>query len=174
MLNKFAKASLVSTSFSPVLLTYAYVLWLGKAPMYKIVFMILIAVALLFTCLLILYKASKEIQVIDFPINSIRTADGEVLGFLVAYLIPFVTLALDQINETVIVFILALFFLVIWSTNSYHINPLLTLFGYHFYEVTTVNNITFLLITKKDLRNTSSVKKVIQLTDYMVFDIRRV
>lgn len=171
MLNKLAKASLVSTSFAPVLITYAFVLWLDNKSLYKVIEVILIAIALIILCVMVLKTAEKRLQVVDFPINSIKTADGEVVGFLVAYLIPFGTLASDQINEAVLIFIFVIFLLVIWSTNSYHINPLLTLFGYHFYEVTTINNITFLLITKRDLRNTSTVKKVVQLTEYMVFDV---
>lgn len=171
-MNKLAKACLVTTSFAPVLVTYAFVLWLDKKPWQTIFIIIVIAILLMLLCINVLSIAKKKIQIVDFPINSIKTADGEVLGFLVAYLIPFITLTSEQVNGTVLLFIFALFILVIWSTNSYHINPLLTLFGYHFYEVTTSNNITFLLITKRDLRNSSSIKKVIQLTEYMVFDVK--
>ncbi|MFZ7103265.1 MAG: hypothetical protein ACOWWO_11515 [Peptococcaceae bacterium] len=172
MLSKLAKACLVSTSFAPVLVTYAFVLWIGNKPIREIVYILFTAILLMLLCLYVLSIAKKKIQIVDFTISSIKTADSEVLGFLVAYLIPFATLASDQINGAVLIFIFGLFLLVIWSTNSYHINPLLTLFGYHFYEVTTRNNITFLLITKRDLRNTTSVKKVIQLTEYMVFDVK--
>ncbi len=171
ILNKLAKASLVTTSFAPVLITYAFVLWIDNESLFRILIILAISLLLVILCVSVLSIAKKQLQIIDFPVNSIKTADGEVLGYLVAYLIPFATLASDQINESVLLFIFGLFILVLWSTNSYHINPLLTLFNYHFYEVTTLNNITYLLITKRDLRNTSSVKRVVQLTEYMVFDI---
>jgi len=172
LLNKLAKASLVATSFAPVLITYAFVLWLGEKPWWKIFTIIFISIILMFLCFLVLSFAKSKLEIIDFPINSIKTADGEVIGFLLAYLIPFATLTSESVNGKVLLFIFSLFILLIWSTNSYHINPLLTIMGYHFYEVTTTNNITFLLITKRDLRNTASVKKVVQLTEYMVFDAK--
>jgi magnesium-transporting ATPase (P-type) len=159
ILNKLAKASLVTTSFAPVLITYAFVLWIDNESLFRILIILAISLLLVILCVSVLSIAKKQLQIIDFPVNSIKTADGEVLGYLVAYLIPFATLASDQINESVLLFIFGLFILV------------LTLFNYHFYEVTTLNNITYLLITKRDLRNTSSVKRVVQLTEYMVFDI---
>lgn len=113
MLNKLAKASLVSTSFAPVLITYAFVLWLDNKSLYKVIEVILIAIALIILCVMVLKTAEKRLQVVDFPINSIKTADGEVVGFLVAYLIPFGTLASDQINEAVLIFIFVIFLLVI-------------------------------------------------------------
>ena len=171
MLNKLAKASLVTTSFAPILITYSFVLWLDNKPWDKIMYTFAIAVLLIVICIAVLSIAKKQLQIVDFPVTSIKTADGEVLGFLITYLIPFTTLASDDINQTVLLFIFGLFILVIWSTNSYHINPLLTILGYHFYEVTTVNNITFLLITKRHLRNTANIKKVVHLTEYMVFDV---
>ncbi|WP_315118151.1 hypothetical protein [uncultured Clostridium sp.] len=173
MLSKIAKVLLVSTSFSPVLLTYSFVLWLENKPWMNIISPLIITIGLLVICMCLLKFAGENIQIIDFNINSIKTADGEVVGFLVAYLLPFVNFASNEINKKVLIFIFILFFIVVWGTNSYHINPLITLLGYHFYEVTTSNNITFLLLTKKDLRNTTSIKKVVQLTEYMVLDTRR-
>ncbi|SER54338.1 hypothetical protein [Salipaludibacillus aurantiacus] len=171
MLNKFVKVALVSTSFSPILLTYAFILWLEEDSILKFSIVIGLAALLVFLCLLIINFAKKKLEIINLPIQSIKTADGEVVGFLVAYLLPFTTIASEQINESILIFIMSLFFLIIWSTNSYHINPLLSVFGYHFYEVNTSNNISFLLITKRDLRDTTSITSTVQLTEYMVLDI---
>lgn len=171
MLSKFLKASLVGTSFAPVLLTHSFVLWINDANYTVILGNILIVLSLLILCLSTMKFAKGEIQIEEFPINSIKTADSEIVGFLLAYLLPFTTMAIEQIDFKVMVFIMILFFSVIWSTNSYHINPLLAFVGYHFYEVTTLDNITYLLITKRSLRSTKAVKNVIQLTDYMVLDI---
>ena len=60
-----------------------------------------------------------------------------------------------------------------WGTHSYHTNPILTFFGYHFYEVTTPQNVSFLLITKRDLRNTKNISTVVQITDYMILDTEK-
>lgn len=173
MLSRFAKALLVTTSFAPVLLTYAFVLFLEGAAVWKIAILITITVVFSLLCINILYASKRQLEQVSFPIQSIKTADGEVVGFLVAYLLPFASFASSKINTSVLVFVMILFFLLIWSTNAYHINPLLSLFGYNFYEVSTVQNITFLLITRRDLRSTKSIGYVVQLTDYMVLDIEK-
>ena len=70
----------------------------------------------------------------------------------------------------VLVFVLLVFFLAIWTTHAYHFNPLLVVFGYHFYEVTNEGNVTYVLITRSTLRATSGVTAVRELTDYILLD----
>ncbi|WP_274363752.1 hypothetical protein [Paenibacillus thermotolerans] len=169
-MNYLAKAALVCTSFSPVLLTYAFVLWLRKAPTARIAALILIVAALIALCLLIMRTAKQRLETIAFPIQTVKTADGEVLAFLLAYLFPFTSLSTDVINETMLLFALVIILLVIWGTQSFHVNPILTLLGYHFYEVSTEGGITYLLISKRTLRNVKSINTIVHLTDYMVLD----
>jgi hypothetical protein len=69
-----------------------------------------------------------------------------------------------------VAFVLALIFGVVWTTHSYHCNPILGVFGYHFYEVTADTNVTFILITQRTLRDCKAITQVVQLTDYIVLD----
>jgi hypothetical protein len=123
---------------------------------------------LVYICYGILKYASKELEILNFEITSVKTADIELVGYVIAYLLPFVTPA--ELNYSVLAFILFLLLLIIWGTNSYHFNPLLSLIGFNFYEVTTKGAITFLLITKKDIRTTKDIHKVVQITNYIVLD----
>ena len=172
ILSNLVKAMLIITSFSPVLFTYGFLLYLEEGKSFIKIFILLgIVLILVLLCWYIIERAKRCLEIVNFPIQSVKTADGEILGFLVVYLLPFVSITSDTINEPVLLFILLIFSLVAWSTNSYHVNPLLTIFGYHFYEVVTEQNVTFLLMTKNTLRNTKSINSVVQLTDYMVLDI---
>jgi amino acid transporter len=132
--------------------------------------LIIIVVALVTICLCLLKFSYKKIERQKINLNSISTADGEVVGFLIAYLLPILSVANPSIDYKVIGFIAGMFLIVIWTTNSYHINPLINLVGYHFYEVSADDNVTYLLLTKKELRKTSSVKTIIHLTEYMILD----
>lgn len=173
MLSGLVKAFLVLTSFAPVLITYIFVTWVKEGFNSTIVWVLFTAFFLTGLCLIIINLARKELEIVKFPIRAVKTADSEIVSFLVVYLLPFASLAGDAIDELILVFILTLFFLVAWSTNSYHVNPILALFRYHFYEVTTSQNITFLLMTRRNLRNTSTINYVVQLTDYMVLDVEK-
>lgn len=170
-MNKFAKFLLVSTSFAPILFTYAFVMLINNCSFISIVPFLVIGVSLVIICFLLLHYAGNNFERESFEITSISTADGEVLGFMIAYLLPLLSLMNPSIDWKVITFIGVLFFVVIWTTNSYHINPLINFGGYHFYEVTEANNVTYLLLTKKELRKTSNVNTVVHLTEYMIMDV---
>jgi len=169
-MNRFAKLLLVGTSFAPIILTYAFVNFISNGSIITTVSLIIIVVALVTICLCLLKFSYKKIERQKINLSSISTADGEVVGFVIAYLLPILSIANPSIDYKVIGFIAGMFLIVIWTTNSYHINPLINLVGYHFYEVSADDNVTYLLLTKKELRKTSSVKKIIHLTEYMILD----
>jgi hypothetical protein len=170
MLNIFAKVFLVATSFAPVLLTYAYVYYLKDGASAAAISLVVVTILLVLVCVLLIKAAKSTIGTVSFPISSVKTADTETVGFVVAYLLPLIAPDSATVNLNVLMFVLVIFFLVVLTTNSYHCNPLMGLLGYHFYEVTTAQEVTFLLITRRDVRNSRSVERVIQLTDYMVLD----
>ena len=65
-----------------------------------------------------------------------------------------------------------LIFTVVTSTGySYHFNPLLGVMKWHFYKVGTPKGVTYVLITKKELRHASQLLTVAQLTEYIVIDL---
>ena len=49
--------------------------------------------------------------------------------------------------------------------------PLLGLMGWHFYKVGTKEGVTYVLITKRQLRSASEVISVGQLTEYIVIEL---
>ena len=163
---------LVISSVSPVFLTYAFILWIENKSSIRIIIILLIVAIFIGLSHCILSLSTKKLERLRFPITSIRTADSDILTFFIAYLFPFISLSSDKVNEPVLIFILIFFILVILGTHSYHTNPILTLLGYHFYEVTTPENITYLLITKRDLRNTKQIDYIVQISDYMVLDTK--
>lgn len=170
LLAKFAKLLLVCTALAPILMTLAVIrwvrgdLWPGGALYFGV------AVGLFILCGLILRAAKKMLEQVPVDLREVRTADAQIVGFVIAYLLPLVNANTDQVEWRVLGFVLLLFLFVVWSTHSYHFNPLLALLGYHFYEVTDASNVSYVLITRRSLRNTVTVKKVIQLTEYMLLD----
>lgn len=174
MLGKLAKALLVCTSIAPVLFTVAFIefregnFWFSGARY------VLIATLLALVCWAILHAASKQLQVLPFKISSASTADKEVLGFLLAYVIPLLfggttNFSLDL--ETV-GFVIVLFAFVVWGTHAYDFNPLMGVLGFHFYEVTNSQGISYVLISRKHIVNVKDVTQVVQLTEYVVMEKR--
>ena len=171
MLSRAAKPLLVLTSFSPILVTYSFVSWLHGSFRWTGAGLLVAAGLLVVLTMAIIHEAAHRLETFEIEIVFLKTGDREIVGFLVAYLLPLVTRpSVPVIDWRVAAFVLAIFFGVIWGTHSYHFNPLLGILGYHFFEVRTSSNVTYVLVTRKDLRTTRGVNRVVQVSEYMLLD----
>jgi hypothetical protein len=169
MLSQAARLTLVLTSFAPVLLTLAVLRFVRDESPERAAGYVVAAILLTATCLLLLRFSRLQLERLPFVVRSIKTADKEILSFVLTYLLPF---ASDSrvFEPTVVLFVFLLLLVVVWTSHSYHFNPLLGMFGYHFYEVQSTDSITFVLITRRTLRSCAGETQVVQLTDYIVLD----
>ena len=171
MLSRLARTLLASTSVAPILLTYSFMIWTEEKPVLEIVTPIVIALFLVIICVCILKFATTQLQITPFTIVGLSPADGEVLNFVIAYLLPLVTMSTSDINYTLFIFIFIFMTFIILITNAYSINPLLSFAGYHFYQVTTEGQINCLLISRRVLINIGEVRRVVKLTEYIALDV---
>lgn len=172
-MTKLAKLLLVLTSTAPILLTLAFVEFLSEKNWEIII--PLIVVVFLFTafCYYVLNQAPKKLEIFQVDSISIKPADNEIVGFVLAYLVPILNASYNEVNFTLMGFIYALFVVIAWNSNAYHFNPILGMLGFNAYEVTTKENITYVLLTRKTIRSNADVTSVCQLTQYMLLDIRK-
>lgn len=170
MLSKLAKLLLTSTAIAPVLFTYAYVAFTSGAKK-QAIWLALLGAALFFLCVVLLAYCSRTLEQIDFKMTTAEVADRENIGFLLLYLLPLFTSSFSSLNWNVWVPAVVVFGGVVATGYSYHFNPLLGLLGWHFYKVGTVEGITYVLITKKQLRRAAGSIRVGQLTEYIVIDL---
>lgn len=67
---------------------------------------------------------------------------------------------------------MAVFFLFIVATShAYHFNPLMSVLGYHFYEVTDTGGVSYVLITRRSLHTARSAARVVRLSEYIILDV---
>jgi hypothetical protein len=170
MLSRFARLLLVATAFAPVLFTAAFVRSVQSRFDVRAQVYTALAIALTFACIAVIESAKRSLQIIPFTVETIRTADKEVFGFVIAYLLPLARLTPAPADLRITAFIYAILVFVVLTTHTYHFNPLLGLFGYHFYEVSTADKVTFIVITRRDMRRKALIERVVQLTDYIVLE----
>ncbi len=165
MLNNFAKFLLVSTSLAPVLGAVAvnqfarhehwsrWGAWLGAG---------LLLVSL---CWAMLRYAAKNSQKDLFHIKEFERNDKEVLAFLLAYLLPFVSAQNMAFTGEPLTgaYILGIIFLVFAHSGAFHFNPVMGLLGYHFYAVKSGDGVSHLLISKDELRRPGKDVQTIRL-----------
>lgn len=165
MFNKIIQVILVSTSISPILLTFWFKEFSISWDFSSGIFYLLTAVILLFVLKIIINLAKEKLQVIEISVIEISNADKESIIFIFTYLIP-----LLNIDIPMLLFLLVLFFIIILTTNIYHFNPILGVLGYHQYEIKLKDGSTFILITKKTLFYSKQIVEVVQITNYMLLE----
>ena len=167
MLRVLPKFLLVATAFAPVMLTSAVVSF-SKGEISAGAWLVVATVVAVTTCVAVMSSAAKKLPRNRVTIKSIKPADKEIIGFVLAYLLP---LARGSQFETLpLIAALVIFFLVVMTSNAYHTNPLLGLLEYHFYEV-IIDDVGYVLISRKNLHSIRRVNEVVSLTDYMLLDV---
>lgn len=170
MPRNFIKIALLITSISPILFTYgALYLKDNKVVAFQLFGL---AIVLAFLCKLILMLFKRKLPTSTIQISSVKIADQQVFAFIIAYLLPVVAKTSIDIDINVTACVLILILITIYQSDSYHFNPLLSIiFRYHFYEVTTSQNITYVLLTKKEIINTRKTIKFSKISEYMILDV---
>lgn len=170
MLSVIARILLTSTAIAPVGITYAWVAWIQDAK--TTAFYILIgSLSLFVACLIVLLRARKSLPASKFKATSIEAADHENTAFLLLYVMPLFTSQFNSLDWQFWIPTVVIFAVITATGYNYHFNPMLGLLRWHFYKVTSLEGVTFVLITKKQLRAASTELTVGQLTEYMLLDL---
>jgi len=133
--------------------------------------LLLLGVLLFILCILLLKYCAKHLEKVDFSMTTAEVADRENIGFLLLYLLPLFTSSFSSLNWNIWIPAIVVFGAVVATGYSYHFNPLLGILGWHFYKVGTAEGVTYVLITKKQLRRAATNICVGQLTEYIVIDL---
>lgn len=170
MLSRLARLMLTATAIAPVLLTYAWVaLQSGNSRM--AVGLGFGCVALIIICWLLLRYARRNLERMSFKPVKIEAADRENIAFLILYLLPLFTAQFKDSQWNIWIPVVLVFSAVVSTGYSYHFNPLLGLMGWHFYKAETEEGVTYVLITKRQLRKAKETVEIGQLTEYIVLDL---
>lgn len=170
MLSWLAKLMLTSTAIAPVGFTYAWVAF--SQHQNKAAWLIIAAcLVLVIACVRLIQYAQSNLEVTPFSISSIEAADREHSAFLLLYLLPLFTDQFNTLNWVLWIPTILIFALMTATGYNYHFNPLIGLLGWHFYKVDSSEGVTYILITKKQLRSAKDKIKVGQLTEYILLDI---
>lgn len=166
------RIALAITSLAPVLFTYAAMQLLSNA--YQAVLFVAAGLTLVVVgeVVLNLYRHKLQLEP-AFRIKAVRPADQNVFAFIVAYLLPLVLEGMVGLNMIGVAAIFGVLFLAIYRSNAFSFNPLLVLlFGYHFYEVTTEHDFTYVLVSKREIKNTEAPIEGVRISHYMFLDLK--
>lgn len=170
MLGRIAKFLLVASAIAPILLVYAWVAFSDHFYWWA-AGLVGGCIVLVLACQAILKAAKTHLERFPFKAASVEAADRENMAFMLLYLSPLFTSQFGSMNLNIWVPTIAIFALMTATGYSYHFNPLLGLLRWHFYKVTSAEGVTYVLVTKKQLRKAGEISEVGQLTEYILIDL---
>ena len=169
-MNVLGNLVLTGTSISPVLFVYAIVAAFEKEYLPAGIIASVGALLVALGVILLVY-VKGQLERIELSFCTVEVVDRESVGLLVLYLLPLLRTSFSDLEFLVLIPAVAIFLALGLTGYSYHFNPMLNLFKWHFYKVSTPEGVTYLLITKKHLRSAVDTIRVGQLTAYTVIDL---
>jgi hypothetical protein len=166
MLGRLVRVLLALTSIAPLAVSLAYVFAAKEHNVQWAVIAALSCVLLGAIALWIMDSAARRLEQLPIIIKKAKSADKEVIGFFIAYALPLIFRGEGTPDLGAWTVAAAMLLFVLWSTHALQVNPVLGLFGFHFYEVETVDGVTYLLISRRRISNVMSVTCVVQLSEY--------
>ena len=171
-MSKLSKLLLVVTSLAPVLGGYAVNSAVRGQQQHAAIYLV-VGVGLSIICLLLLFACKTQIAREPLKVVKVAVADKKPLAFLLAYLLPLLTketfeLSADWITTTYVFIIVGV---VVFHSNYFSFNPVLSLRGYHFYEVESATGMSYLFVTKKVIRRQDNEFVVVGVSDYVYLDV---
>jgi len=105
------------------------------------------------------------------PIIAIEQANNAYLPSYLGYF--FVALSVPFYDT--LIFVFAILFIFTFLSQTLYFNPLFLFFGFHFYYLTTENNIKIFLITKRILKNPKDLEfpELKRINDFTFIEIKK-
>lgn len=122
------------SSYFPLTLIF-FVLFVEQQPLWAIIALI-IGLSGLITMALYFFQFAPNLGSIQERIIGMQRHDGDVMGYIASYLLPFIAIPFAgwQQGVALLIFVIVLGIVYV-NSNMIHINPMLNLFGFHVYEV---------------------------------------
>lgn len=171
-MSKLGKLLLVITSLAPVLGAYAVNSAAHGQTQHAAIYLA-VGIGLSVICLLLLCACKMQMAREPLKVVKVAVADKKPLAFLLAYLLPLLTkgtfeLSTDWMTAAYVFIIVGI---VIFHSNYFAFNPVLSLRGYHFYEVESATGMSYLFMTKKVIRRQDNDFMVVAVSDYVFLDV---
>jgi hypothetical protein len=167
----FAQGVLFVSSYAPLLLIFALLdSWGRGLPSVLAASLALASVA----GLMFFMTQSRRLQRTSVEVDRAHHRDGDAIGYVVTYLVPFVGFQNPaprlRIALVLLVVVIGALYL---RSHLFYVNPLLSLAGFRLYEGETATGRTFVLISKRRYIPPRTQLVVSTLSDYVFLDRSR-
>lgn len=172
MLSWFGRFALASSALAPIAIVYSWAA-VVKEQYLVAASLFLSAPLLLYICVRLIAYAQAKFAVSQINPTAAEATDRESVGLLVLYLVPLFTDSFTTLQWLVIIPTLVALGVIVSTGYNFYFSPLLGMLGWHSYRITDQKGITYVIITKRQLRSAMQTFDVVQLTEYLLLEKRR-
>ncbi|KFA58928.1 hypothetical protein A9G48_00535 [Gilliamella sp. wkB18] len=168
MITYFLRLLLTASSIAPVCFTVSFIGFINNN-YYLLYIPLFIGVFICVLCVVTIGLINKHVQILKKKITSVTPANKEITNYFLAYVFPLLgSESIFQNASMTIFFFVCLIGYTLFS-ESYNFNPLLSLFGYKFYEAQDSTGVGFVLLSRNTLVSINPKKSINmkQLSDYI-------
>ncbi|WP_165076043.1 hypothetical protein [Paludisphaera rhizosphaerae] len=173
MLNPIGKAVLVTSSLAPVAFGYGVAAIAEGRGTSETCRWFVMGAGLTVIAALMPWIARDGSAPIKVKTKGLKNSDKEVLVFLVTYMIPFISKPTFSTEPSliIIIYVFGVIFISVYHTNMFTFNPMLALFGYHFYEIETEGGMKDLLVSKSVFREQVNDLWIARMAEYVYLEV---
>jgi hypothetical protein len=145
-LSRVAQVSLAATALAPVLIVWAAAVY--NVARLQAAAAVVISALLVLICISTLAFAGRELQQEPVGIKKATRLDKDALAFLVTYALPLIAKESASKNLPAVIVFMIVVGLVLVQLQLLHVNPLLGMLGFHFYEIERADGDSALVISR--------------------------
>ncbi len=121
--------------------------------------------------LLWLITLTRRMSTVSVELVRSRHRDGDAIGYLATYVVPFATLGVDNWrSRTALLLFLALVGVLYIRAHLFYVNPLLSVVGYRLFEAETATGRPLLILTRRKFVPMGERVDLRTLSDYVFLE----
>jgi len=168
MPSALTQSVLFASSFAPLLIVFALLQTFFHGWMNAI----LVAIAVVtVVCLSLFLRAARRLQRTTIVIESASQRDGDTVGYVVTYLLPFAALAVPSWQEKVALLLFVAIVAILYiRADLFYVNPILALAGYRLFDVDGEGGRPMIVLSKRRYLQRQTQIHLHSLSDYVFLE----
>lgn len=155
---------------SPLCVIFAIVWWIEYSSWIVPIICIFFSIILILVFRFSFVYCKQNLPPISIRISELSPYDAWIVAYIVSYIVPFASVALNDLDPILSGMIAIAIIVIAPFVNSAIPNPLLFMCGYHFFQIKSEHGSSYILISKRKIRNAKNVKHIQRIFEYLLME----
>jgi hypothetical protein len=166
----FAQSLMFLSSYAPLFVVFALLNTFGEGVPSKVC----VALAVIgFLVPLVVLPAMRRIAPQPLHVENAQVRDGDTLAYVATYLVPFAAVAATANRERIALGLFFVMLAILYVRNElFYVNPLLAIFGYRMFQVSTPAGASVVLLGKRRFLKSDTTVNARRLSSYVYWEVK--